>query len=117
MRLLQHPKKAKRAGKTASDLDWFYGLKDSLLLRDSKDGTTVDPDFTPGWAEWAGVDRTEVQDAAKGKDAVAAKETFDPVIVGGCPNRSPAPAAAADLARQQAYSYSRLSLLPPPPCL
>eukprot|EP01051_Picozoa_sp_SAG22_P000907 SAG22_NODE_30_length_28348_cov_12.488584_4_plen_452_part_00 len=77
-----HPKTAKRPGSTASELDWFYGLKDSLLLRDSKDGATVDPSFKPDWAAWAGVDRTEVQDAAKGKDAAAAKETFDPVIVG-----------------------------------
>jgi hypothetical protein len=64
----------------------FYGLKDSLLLRDATaDGKRVDPAFRPDWSQWATVDRTEVQDAAKrgGQDkAEAAKEVFDPVIIG-----------------------------------
>ena len=75
-----HPKKARRPGK-GGDLDWFYGLKDSLLLREDP---KVDPHFKPSFADWAAVDRTEVQDKAKLGDAKAeaAKETFDPVIVG-----------------------------------
>ena len=48
-----HRKKAQRPGK--SDLDWFYGLKDSLLLRDG-----VDPGYKPDWGAWANIDRTEV---------------------------------------------------------
>ena len=60
-----------------ADLDWFYGLKESLLLRDGGGGGN--PDFMPDWPSWAKVDRTEVQDSAVGLDA---KESFDPVIVG-----------------------------------
>lgn len=36
-----HPKKAQRPGK-GGDLDWFYGLKDSLLVRDG-----TNPTFKP----------------------------------------------------------------------
>jgi hypothetical protein len=75
-----HPKVAARKGK-GGDLDWFYGLKDSLLLREDP---KVDPNYTPNFSEWATVDRTEVQDAGlKGQEqADVSKETFDPVIVG-----------------------------------
>jgi hypothetical protein len=73
-----HPRKAKRPGK-GGELDWFYGLKDSLLVRDGSN-----PAYKPDWSEWATVDRTEVQDAAgMGKNkADQAKETFDPRIIG-----------------------------------
>ena len=69
-----HPATARRPGK--SKLDWFYGLKDSLLLREAG------KDIEPEWEGWANVDRTEVQDAGKGLDAEKQKEDFDPVIVG-----------------------------------
>eukprot|EP00041_Stephanoeca_diplocostata_P030764 m.939059 g.939059 ORF g.939059 m.939059 type:complete len:443 (+) comp23823_c1_seq9:90-1418(+) len=72
-----HPKVAARPGK--SDLDWFYGLKDSLLLREDM---RINPTFTPDFSQWADTDRTECQDAAKGVDAHQAKEEFDPVIMG-----------------------------------
>eukprot|EP00041_Stephanoeca_diplocostata_P030762 m.939477 g.939477 ORF g.939477 m.939477 type:complete len:270 (+) comp23823_c1_seq31:85-894(+) len=58
-----HPKVAARPGK--SDLDWFYGLKDSLLLREDM---RINPTFTPDFSQWADTDRTECQDAAKGVD-------------------------------------------------
>lgn len=70
-----HRKNAQRPGKT--DMDWFYGLKDSLLLRDGSNSN-----FQPDWESWATVDRTVVQDSAKGLDAQEKQETFDPVIVG-----------------------------------
>jgi hypothetical protein len=79
-----HPIRATRAGKT--DLDWFYGLKDSLVLRpgtsNSVDGTDVP--YVPDWGNWANIDRTEVQDQAAAGDAGAArlKAAFDPTIVG-----------------------------------
>ena len=73
-----HPRKAKRPGK-GGDLDWFYGLKDSLLVRDGSN-----PAYKPDFSEWATVDRTEVQDkAGMGEQkAEEAKETFDPRIIG-----------------------------------
>ena len=44
----QHPKKAQRPGER--DLDWFYGLKDSLLLRAD---ARQDPLWkSPDWASW-----------------------------------------------------------------
>ena len=45
-----HPKTTKRPGK--SELDWFYGLKDSLLVRDGNN-----PEYKPDWSSWANVDR------------------------------------------------------------
>jgi hypothetical protein len=65
-----HRKTAARAGKTG--LDWFYGLKESLLLRADP---AVDPDFEADYSEWATQDRTELQDAAKGDDAHSAQST------------------------------------------
>merc|ERR1712070_64911 len=67
-----HPKKSTRPGR-AGELDWFYSLKDSLLLRDS-----ADPSYKPDWGSWAAVDRTEVQDASAGLEV----DKFDPLIVG-----------------------------------
>lgn len=58
-----HRTKARKRGKADSDLDWFYGLKDSLPLRGSNGadlGSAVD------WAQWANVERTKVQDSDKG---------------------------------------------------
>jgi hypothetical protein len=80
-----HPLRAARAGKT--ELDWFYGLKDSLMLRpgDESSQNSIDP-FVPDWAAWANIDRTAVQDQAAmagGADtAQQLKKAFDPVIVG-----------------------------------
>jgi len=68
-----HNKSAKRPGKTPDD--WFYGLKDSLVIRDPSD-----PNFTPDWNSWATIDRTDVQDAVIGGEKL--QETFDPVITG-----------------------------------
>eukprot|EP00039_Didymoeca_costata_P011234 m.157106 g.157106 ORF g.157106 m.157106 type:complete len:421 (+) comp15108_c0_seq3:2-1264(+) len=70
-----HCRVPKRRGK--SDLDWFYGLKDSILLR--KDD---DKDFVPDFSEWANVDRTEMQENNKGLNATEVKENFDPVVIG-----------------------------------
>jgi len=73
-----HRKQAARPGK--SILDWFYGLKDSLLLREDP---KVDPSFQPDFSQWANMDRTELQDEQKkGDDAAAPKENFDPIIIG-----------------------------------
>ena len=64
----------RQAGKT--ELDWFYGLKDSLLLRDGTGGASG---FVPDWSSWATVERTSVQDKDSGRQK---KTSFDPVIVG-----------------------------------
>lgn len=98
-----HPKTAQRPGK--SELDWFYGLKDSLLLRQDP---ATNPDFKPDYSEWAVKDRTELQDEALlgsdgagataaptddagtneppakklKQDAVAGTDEFDTTIVG-----------------------------------
>lgn len=81
-----HRKKSARPGK--SDLDWFYGLKDSLLLREDPQ---VNPRYKPDWSSWANVDRTELQDAAANGPGATAHpkqqeeekaEAFDPIIVG-----------------------------------
>ncbi len=71
-----HGKSAKRKG--ASELDWFYGLKDSLLLRRGS-ATEEAGGWRPAWSEWANVDRTTVQDQGLGATVEA---PFDPVIVG-----------------------------------
>jgi hypothetical protein len=42
------------------DLDWFYGLKDSLLLRPGP----------PDWSAWAKTERTAAQDEGMGVDGV-----------------------------------------------
>lgn len=58
------------------DLDWFYGLKDALLLRDGGD-----PSFAPSdqqWKEWANVDRSAVQES----ELDVLSKDFDPVVVG-----------------------------------
>lgn len=61
------------------DLDWFYGLKDSLLLRPGN----------PKWSEWATVERTTAQNEGMGvassgtkKKADAEAALGDAVIVG-----------------------------------
>jgi len=57
-------------------MDWFYGLKDALLLRDGSD-----PLYAPDeqqWSEWANVDRSAVQDQGLSVLSV----DFDPVVVG-----------------------------------
>lgn len=79
-----HNHSAARPGKTK--LDWFYGLKDSFLLRDEHGNqafTKTERD------QWAGVDRTKVQDENAGVQEVtieatssAAAPEFDPVVVG-----------------------------------
>merc|ERR1712012_572706 len=43
---------------TGRDLDWFYGLKDSLKLRDA-----VDPSYVPDWSSWANIDRAKQQES------------------------------------------------------
>jgi len=70
-----HRKTAQRPGKT--ELDWFYGLKDALPLRDGQN-----LDFQPEWASWATQERTAAQDEGLGLDAKTQQEAFDPVIVG-----------------------------------
>eukprot|EP00941_MAST-03F_sp_MAST-3F-sp1_P002569 g2569.t1 len=70
-----HRAKTKRSGFSKNDksLDWFYGLKDSLMLQPKK--PTAEE-----WEEWAAVDRTEVQDASMGNES---KEILpDAVIIG-----------------------------------
>jgi len=69
------------------ELDWFYGMKDSLVLTPN-DTTDKDNDnenkinntkpTRQEWEQWAGMDRTQLQDETAG---VAAME-FDPVVVG-----------------------------------
>lgn len=63
----------------SKELDWFYGMKDSLLLRDEghKDDAPHVP-HVPDWTNWANVDRTEVQDGDLGLQT----DEFDPIIVG-----------------------------------
>ena len=68
-----HNKSAVRPGKTADD--WFYGLKDSLVIRDPSK-----KNFVPDWGSWANIDRTEVQDQKLGGEKL--QENFDPVITG-----------------------------------
>ena len=80
-----HRRTPARPGKTP--LDWFYGLKDSLLLRDGRsseeeDGKGDNCAFEPDWASWATVERTAVQDDAVAQDSTELKESFDPVITG-----------------------------------
>merc|ERR1711862_848563 len=72
-----HKKCAKRTG--SSDLDWFYGLKDSLLLREDP---AVDANYSPDWSVWANMERTATQDASYGIDEEKAKLDLDPVIIG-----------------------------------
>lgn len=68
-----HRRTPRRQGKTP--LDWFYGLKDSLLLRDPQDMSFQGAD----WASWSHVDRTEIQDNSLGEKAT---KDFDDVIIG-----------------------------------
>merc|ERR1712137_627422 len=72
-----HKKCAKRAG--SSELDWFYGLKDSLLLREDP---AVTASHVPDWSVWASEERTAVQEGQLGLDAEEGKANFDPVITG-----------------------------------
>ena len=65
-----HKPAAARPGK--SEEDWFYGLKDSLTLRDGSSS------FAADWESWANVERTAAQDEGLG----VATEAFDPVVVG-----------------------------------
>ncbi|XP_068681653.1 uncharacterized protein [Montipora foliosa] len=61
----------------------FYGLKDSVLLRSSKD-----PNYTVDWEKFAALDRTNLQDADvkskadKGEIILAEALEFDTTIVG-----------------------------------
>eukprot|EP00658_Telonema_sp_P-2_P010493 TRINITY_DN13954_c0_g1_i3.p1 TRINITY_DN13954_c0_g1~~TRINITY_DN13954_c0_g1_i3.p1 ORF type:complete len:390 (-),score=92.31 TRINITY_DN13954_c0_g1_i3:83-1252(-) len=64
-----HPKSAARSGE--SELDWFYGLKDSLVVSGGKE---------PSWDQWAAVDRTALQDHKM--QVQDAGDQFDQVIVG-----------------------------------
>jgi Phytanoyl-CoA dioxygenase (PhyH) len=68
-----HNRKAVRPGK--SELDWFYGLKDSIVVREKGN-----KDFKINWEEWAGVDRTEVQNENAGVNLEV--PDFDPIVVG-----------------------------------
>jgi hypothetical protein len=90
-----HRQHAARPSATGRPLDWFYGLKDSLLLRPGPggggggSGGGGSAAFEPDWASWATVERTDAQDAAKEGAAGAAqgkkkkkKDAFDPVIIG-----------------------------------
>ena len=70
-----HRARATRPG--ATPLDWFYGLKDSLLLRDGSKTSTHTP---VKWNAWATVERTKLQDEELG--VAAASVDFDPVVVG-----------------------------------
>lgn len=72
-----HRKVAKRAGQ--SDLDWFYGLKDSFILREDP---AVNVNYRPDWSAWANAERTAAQDVSHGIDADKAKMDLDPIIVG-----------------------------------
>ena len=77
-----HAKTPSKGGFKGGDgeLDWFYGLKDSLLLRDGS--RPIAGQLEPDWDGWLQVDRTAVQDGEKGIDAQQAKRNFDPIIVG-----------------------------------
>jgi hypothetical protein len=70
-----HPKTTKRPGK--SELDWFYGLKDSLLVRDGSN-----KNYEPDWDSWANIDRTKLQESGKVGQKEEAKLNLDPVVVG-----------------------------------
>jgi len=72
-----HRRVAARQGFSSSPLDWFYGLKDSLLLRDGKGDAS---DYVADWSSWANVERTKIQDEGLGTEETA--EKFDPVICG-----------------------------------
>ena len=80
-----HRATAKRSGFKPSsfkhNLDWFYGLKDSLLLRPG----------TPAWKDWAADERTAAQDSGMGVSGshsaasateAAASALGDAVVVG-----------------------------------
>lgn len=67
-----HRARSSRPGKTP--LDWFYGLKDSLLLRDGKSG-----DYRADWTSWAKQERTKIQDEGLGTQETS---TFDPIVIG-----------------------------------
>merc|ERR1711879_263522 len=56
-----------------TDLDWFYGVKDSLQLKESDEGEPTN------FADWAGQDRTKLQDASANKFA---DSELDPIIIG-----------------------------------
>ena len=81
-----HRHHATRKGKSDSSLDWFYGLKDSLLLREGNQGekngekgSRSSSRYSPNWSEWAKMERTKIQDEGLG---AASSIKFDPVIVG-----------------------------------
>ena len=89
----KRPEKAAVASATGRDLDWFYAMKDSLLLRDGTEGKKGGGGGGGGgggshghkvdWSEWANVDRTAVQDEGLGmENAAGSMDTFDPVIIG-----------------------------------
>eukprot|EP00911_Craspedida_sp_UC1_P002030 UC1_evm3s1566 len=84
---------------SSSSLDWFYGLKDALLLRDA-----TNPNYVPDMTSWAKVDRTGLQDAALG---VNGKSNVDTVVVGPWMDLwdLEAPAGAGRVANRHIASY------------
>jgi len=65
-----HRTKAARPG--VRPLDWFFGMKDSVIVRD---GVRPDSKIKPDWKSWQFADRT---DAQMGEHAME----FDPIITG-----------------------------------
>ena len=69
------PPPAERAG--GDELDFFYGLKNSLVI--AEPGATVAPG-SPAMDAWASIDRSEVQEA--GLNTKAAAIDLDPIVTG-----------------------------------
>ena len=64
-------------GAEGSELDFFYGLKNSLIVREP--GVTVTAG-SPALEAWADIDRSEVQEA--GLNTKAAEIDLDPIVTG-----------------------------------
>ena len=69
------PPPPERAG--GDELDFFYGLKNSLVI--AEPGATVAPG-SPAMDAWASIDRSEVQEA--GLNTKAAAIDLDPIVTG-----------------------------------
>lgn len=69
------PPPPERAG--GDELDFFYGLKNSLVI--AEPGVTVAPG-SPAMDAWASIDRSEVQEA--GLNTKAAAIDLDPIVTG-----------------------------------
>ncbi|KAH8095187.1 phytanoyl-CoA dioxygenase [Aureococcus anophagefferens] len=64
-------------GAGGDELDFFYGLKNSLVI--AEPGATVAPG-SPAMDAWASIDRSEVQEA--GLNTKAAAIDLDPIVTG-----------------------------------